>query len=320
MQQTRVVQGLPYYNKFVEHFKKIEELAEADEQEVLRLWQGLGYYSRARNLHKCAKIVAKNFDGNFPFGYKNLIKLPGIGKYTAAAIASFAFGEKVAAVDGNVYRVLSRVYGIDADISTGKGQKVFEEWANDIIPDQQPDTFNQALMEFGAMQCTPKSPSCGDCVFRVECYARSNNMQGDLPVKSTRVKVQNRYFHYLVFKDGQKLAMKKRSGQDIWKGLYDFHLFESDESQDMDVLIEVDSLLKNVKDFISDVEISADYKHILTHRIINARFFTFFLKPGYDKALDKLMKEYELQFFSEKDIAELPKPVLVSRYLNGTIF
>ncbi|GAA0892179.1 A/G-specific adenine glycosylase [Fulvivirga kasyanovii] len=318
LQQTRVVQGLPYYNRFVEHFEKIDELAAANEQEILRLWQGLGYYSRARNLHKCAKIVAENLGGKFPFGYKNLLKLPGIGKYTAAAIASFAFKERVAVIDGNVYRVLARVYGISDDISSGTGQRRFEELANELIPEDQPDVYNQAIMEFGATHCTPKSPACAECIFNIECHARIHDLQKELPVKLGKVKVKNRYFHYIVFKRGNDMAMKQRQDNDIWRGLYDYMLYEHDEFRDFDQLVNNDKFLSDLAPYIKEVEVSADYKHVLTHRRLHARFFTVDLER-HEEVLSKISRQ-GLQFFDHDDIHELPKPVLVSRYLNDTIF
>lgn len=318
LQQTRVAQGLPYFNNFVKHFDKIETLAASNEQDILRLWQGLGYYSRARNLHKCAKIIAENFDGKFPIGYKNLLKLPGVGKYTAAAIASFAHKERVAVVDGNVYRVLSRVFGIEADISTGKGQLVFEKLANEIIPEEQHDVYNQAIMEFGAMHCTPKSPGCSDCVFNVECYARTYGKQKELPVKSGKVKVQNRFFHYLVLKSNGSMAMKKRLSNDIWRGLFDYMLFEDSEFRNFDWLVSNYKPLAALTPYIKEIDISPDYKHVLTHRRLHARFFTLDLEQN-EKA-NAIITELGLKFFDEDAVHDLPKPVLVSRYLNDTIF
>ncbi|MBL6447484.1 A/G-specific adenine glycosylase [Fulvivirga sp. 29W222] len=318
LQQTRVAQGLPYYNKFVKHFEKIGDLAAASEQEILRLWQGLGYYSRARNLHKCAKIVAENLQGNFPFGYKNLLKLPGVGKYTAAAIASFAYKEPVAVIDGNVYRVLSRIFGIDDDISSGIGQRKFEKVANELISEEQPDVYNQAIMEFGATHCTPKSPACGDCIFNMECYARIHGQQKELPVKLGKVKVKSRYLHYLVFKNGEDMAMKQRKGNDIWKGLFDYMLFEESGFRDFDWLAGNNEFLDELTPYIKEVNISKDYKHVLTHRKLYARFFAIDLDQKEEVL--SMIKRQGLRFFSHDDIHELPKPVLVSRYLNDTIF
>ncbi len=196
LQQTRVAQGLPYYQAFTEKFPTVWDLSKADERVVLRTWQGLGYYSRARNLHKCAKIICDNYRGQFPNNYKDLLALPGVGPYTAAAIASFAFGEIKAVVDGNVYRVLSRFFGVHDDIATGPGQKKFAELAQSLISQEKPELYNQGNMEYGAIQCTPKSPNCHGCVLEDSCVAYHQHLQHQLPVKSKKVKVRERYFYY----------------------------------------------------------------------------------------------------------------------------
>ncbi|UII28443.1 A/G-specific adenine glycosylase [Fulvivirga maritima] len=319
LQQTRVIQGLPYYEKFIETFENVSELAAADEQTVLRLWQGLGYYSRARNLHKCAKEIDKKFKQNFPKDSKSLIKLPGIGKYTSAAIASFAFKEKVPVIDGNVYRVLARVFGLDADIANGSGQKKFEELAWKLIPDKNPDTYNQAIMEFGALHCTPKSPACEDCIFRLECFAFQNDKQDQLPVKTKKVKVKNRYFNYMVFiGDDGEMILNKRGESDIWTGLYDYPMSETSDFLELDELVNKEPILGKLKPYITSVEVSKDYKHILTHRRIYARFFTF--KLNITTEVKSLLSNKNMIFYNEEQVHDLPKPVLVSRYLNDAIF
>lgn len=318
LQQTRVAQGLPYYNRFVENFADVRELAAADEQVILRLWQGLGYYSRARNLHNCAKEVAGNLGGNFPKSYKKLLKLPGIGKYTAAAIASFAFGERVPVVDGNVYRVLSRIYGMHDDIAAGPGQEAFRQLAAQLVSETQPDLYNQAIMEFGAIHCTPKNPDCGSCIFNLECEARRQNLQHILPVKSKKVKVKNRYFNYIVLKQQSKMALKKRMHDDIWKGLYDYLLVESPDFIGYKELLHEHTGLDQLAPHVRNVDISADYRHVLTHRRIFARFYT--ISFADDAPLAGVLEQYQLKFFDEQAVYQLPKPVLVSRYLNDTIF
>ncbi len=314
LQQTRVDQGMPYYFRFIEKFKTIRDLAKADERDVLRVWQGLGYYSRARNLHKCAKIIISKHQGEFPSTYVDLLKLPGVGPYTAAAIASFAFKEKAAVVDGNVYRVLSRVFGIEDDIASGKGQKVFQEKANELISEIYPDDYNQGIMEFGALHCTPKKPKCSECIFGIECFARENNRQTDLPVKTKKTKVRKRYFNYLVVQLEEKLLLTERTEKDIWQGLYDFPLVESDR------LLDLDDLLKNdFSEFFShaeEVEISKDYKHILSHQQIYARFFELKLKKKASINFNQLINR---EFFTRSKVLELPKPVLISAYLNESV-
>ena len=221
LQQTRVKQGLPYYEKFVETYPTVQELAEADEQNVLRLWQGLGYYSRARNLHAAAKFVHQELAGKFPENYQDLLKMKGVGQYTASAIASFAYNEKVAVVDGNVFRVLARVFGVDTDIASHRGAKEFGALASFLLPNNQTDEYNQGIMEFGALQCTPQKPNCMYCPMQSGCVAFQEGKQKELPVKIKKIKIKNRYFHYLIFeyqKDGATyLALKKRVGKDIWK-------------------------------------------------------------------------------------------------------
>ena len=205
----------------------IEDLASAPEQEVLRLWQGLGYYSRARNLHACAKSIVQTFGGKFPEDYQQLLKLKGVGPYTAAAIASFAFKIPVPVVDGNVFRVLSRIFGLYHDISTNTGKRSFVELGMQLISHDQPDSYNQAIMEFGALHCTPQLPNCQECIFSTDCFAFQKGHQKELPVKSKKVKVTNRYFNYLVIPYNGGLFMRPRKAKDIWQGLYDFHLLET---------------------------------------------------------------------------------------------
>ncbi len=307
LQQTRVVQGLPYYLKFVEKFPSVAALASASEQEVLRLWQGLGYYTRARNLHKCAKQVVRLYNGSFPENYSELLKLPGIGEYTAAAIASFSYKEPVAVVDGNVFRVLSRVFGIDLEINRPEGKKHFTQVANDIISHQNPDLHNQAMMEFGATHCTPKSPRCEECIFKVSCFAFQKNMVNDLPVKVKSKASQKRFFHYLVVRKGKSLAMTLRDQKGIWYGLYDFPLIEKKRAVKIEKILSEDLKWKSKK---SKPEISNSYKHILSHQIITAKFIIL----PFSEISVALKKK--LKFYSPKQMAELPKPVLISRFLH----
>ena len=196
LQQTRVAQGLPYFNAFVNKFPTVVDLANAPEEEILRTWQGLGYYSRARNLHACARAIVNERNGQFPDNYKDLLHLKGVGPYTAAAIASFAYKEQIAVVDGNVYRVLARFFGLDVDISSHQGKKDFGQLANKLIPKHSPDQYNQAIMEFGALQCVPKKPNCEQCPISSECYAFQNGLVETLPVNEKKVKVKSRYFLY----------------------------------------------------------------------------------------------------------------------------
>ena len=313
LQQTRVVQGLPYYEKFVTRFPTVFELAAATEQEVLRLWQGLGYYSRARNLHACAKMVVEDYEGQFPGTYVELLKLKGVGRYTAAAIASFAFDQPAAVVDGNVYRVLSRVFGIDDDIASTKGARVFEQRANELISKNEPADYNQGIMEFGAIQCTPVNPSCGICPISENCYAYNHNAQGRLPVKTKKVKVKTRHFAYLVFTDGDRYFMKERGPKDVWQGLYDFHLVESKSAPDAEQIMA--ELAKKSTNPVLLADESAEYKHILTHQRIFAKFYQVKVHD-----LSWLEAADELKAYSLEEMVELPKPKLIQNYLEDAIF
>ena len=313
LQQTRVQQGLPYYNSFLNTFPTIKKMAEASEKDILSLWQGLGYYSRARNLHKTAQIVQHTYKGVFPKTYKELLLLKGVGPYTAAAIASFAYKEKVAVVDGNVYRVLARIFGVYEDITQNSSKKTFAELAQGLIPEKQPDIYNQAIMEFGALHYTPSDPDCEHCPFAGICIANSTGDQAILPVKTKQSKKQERFFQYFIFTYDNKLLMKERTGKDIWQGLFEFLLIESDK------LEALSSLLKKIngvakKDVLFE---SPLYKHILSHQILHARFYHI----QADKKLFHLLKEkYKLESIDKAEINDTPKPVLLSKFLKDHKF
>ncbi len=310
LQQTRVAQGLPYYYAFVETYPSVKDLALAPEEEVLRLWQGLGYYSRARNLHACAKSIWFEMNGVFPKTYDELLKLKGVGSYTASAIASFAYGEVKAVVDGNVFRVLARYFGIDTDIASSKAKKEFEALANQIIPIDQPGEFNQAMMDFGARLCTPKNPSCESCPVNSSCFALIYNIVSELPVKINKVKIKERYFHYYVIKCGEKWVWKKRTSGDIWEGLFDFPQEESIHELQTPT-IEIPSATKaNTQRF------PKNYRHILSHQRLNAVFSE--VEIG-EENLDKLEDWCENEGFvlvAEDKIEYLAKPKLIVNFLN----
>jgi A/G-specific adenine glycosylase len=228
LQQTRVAQGLPYFLRFTEAFPTVNDMAAAPEEQVLKLWQGLGYYSRARNLHATAKQVAFEMGGRFPESYAGLLKLKGVGDYTAAAIASISYGEAVPVVDGNVYRVLARVFGIEADISTPSAKKIFTAHAASLMPVGRAADFNQAMMEFGALQCVPKNPDCSVCIFNKDCVAFNTGRVAGLPVKLRKQKVTDRFFNYIIIKDANgHTKVTRRSQKGIWHGLYEFPLLET---------------------------------------------------------------------------------------------
>lgn len=314
LQQTRVNQGLPYYLRFVDRFPNVKSLAAATEQEVLRLWQGLGYYSRARNLHRCAKAIVEEHGAIFPQSFEGLKGLVGIGDYTAAAIASISFREKVAVVDGNVFRVLSRIFGIDTEINSGAGKRAFTALANELISDKHPDLHNQAMMEFGAMFCTPKNPDCEQCIFRVTCVAAARNMQHLLPVKAKAKKARHRYFTYVVVRKGKSLLMKRRDTTDIWGGLFDFLLLEDEIQQNEANILKDMKRLYSIDVSTSDAHFSGIYKHVLSHQVIFSRFIVIKGTADFGLAGEKF------KFYSPKQIAALPKPVLISRFLEDLQF
>jgi A/G-specific adenine glycosylase len=311
LQQTRVAQGLPYYEEFVKTFPTVFDLAKAPEQKVLRLWQGLGYYSRARNLHACAKEIVKNYKGVFPNSFDELKKLKGVGPYTAAAIASIAFRESVAVVDGNVFRVLARVFGIDKDIASDEGKKYFFSLANELIDSNRPDLFNQAVMEFGALHCTPKNPKCDECIFSKNCEALKGNLQGILPIKSKKLKVKTRFLNYFVIHSSRKTFMRQRNGKDIWKGLYDFYLIETPRSKKLELFLQKDELLRKSR----VIRESKVLTHILSHQKLKVKFID--VEKKFSKKDEQLAKKIGLKLFTSKEISKLPKPILIDRFLRS---
>jgi len=309
LQQTRVKQGLPYYLKFVKQYQTVADLASAAEKDVLRLWQGLGYYSRARNLHRCAQLVTKEYHGKFPTTYKELIKLPGIGDYTASAIASFAFHQPEPVVDGNVFRVLARIFGIKQDISKPQTRSTFKELSGLHQQSASAADYNQAIMEFGALQCTPKSPLCGQCVMGDFCYANSTSLQSELPQKKSKVKVRDRHIHYYLLRYEDRVLMRQRTSKDIWQGLYDFLSFEPDQDGVKAPPIFEGSLVG---------EPTSPYRHRLSHQLIHAQFSEVRLSQQQD--LENYKTRYDLQEFRLNELHDLPKPILIHKYLKATIF
>ena len=268
MQQTRVQQGLPYYETFVKKFPTVHHLAKAKEDVIMKIWQGLGYYSRARNLHHSAKFISKNLKGVFPNEFPEIKKLKGIGDYTAAAIASFAFNKPHPVVDGNVFRVLSRYFGIKTPIDSTKGRQEFYKKAKVLLDKKNPGIFNQAIMEFGAMQCIPQNPDCEKCPLKKNCRALANNMVSSLPLKSKKHKIRIRYFNYLVIRKNEKILIRKRTENDIWKNLYDFPMIETKKNVSYSQIKKI--LEINPKYVILNTKY---FKHILSHQIIFANFW-----------------------------------------------
>ena len=276
LQQTRVAQGLPYFLRFIDAFPTIFDLAKAHEEQVLKLWQGLGYYSRARNLHKTAQQIAFEFDGVFPNNFLNLLKLKGIGEYTAAAIASFSFNESVPVVDGNVFRVLSRYFDIGTDISSSAAKKEFTALANELLPKGSANLFNQAIMEFGALQCVPKNPDCENCVLNQSCLALQRKKVAQLPVKLKKTKVTKRYFNYLIFiDDNQNTLIQKRTDKGIWHNLYEFPLIETENPETDEVILKLIQSQKIITNPLQDENIVASERiiHKLSHQHLNIKFW-----------------------------------------------
>ncbi|WP_075340500.1 A/G-specific adenine glycosylase [Tenacibaculum agarivorans] len=305
LQQTRVAQGLPYFLKFSEAFPSVFDLAKADEGYVLKLWQGLGYYSRARNLHFTAKFIADELNGEFPKDYKGLLKLKGVGDYTASAIASICYNEPVAVVDGNVYRVLSRYFGIAMPINSTKGVKEFKELAQSLIDQRDPGMYNQAIMDFGAMQCKPKSPDCTSCPLSESCVALEKNLVDTLPVKEKKIKIKHRYFNYLVVISDKQTVIHERVGKGIWQGLFEFPLIETQKSIEIEELVNDE---KFITLFSNEVNIklhnNENIIHKLSHQHLHTKFWVIETNSIKGKSI------------SWKEIMSYPVPVLIHNFLK----
>lgn len=311
LQQTRVNQGLPYYMKFTEAFPTVFDLANASEEQVLKLWQGLGYYSRARNLHFTAKEISLKYNGNFPDSYKTLLQLKGVGEYTAAAIASFSYKEVVPVVDGNVYRVLSRVFDIKSDIASSSTKKEFFQLSQSLISTKDPDVYNQAIMEFGALQCVPQNPICESCVLNHTCLAKKNNTVKELPFKSKKTKVRDRYFNYAVIKDSRNyIVFQQRLSKDIWQNLYEFPLIETAEEINTAKFL---TLLK-VNDF-ADLKIKniIENDHLNTiHKLTHQKLYINFRIVEVEDILPNAV--------NTDDFSRFPLPTAINNYINQLDF
>lgn len=308
LQQTRVVQGIEYFYRFTEAFPDVESLANADENEVLKLWQGLGYYSRARNLHHSAKQIMSEFNGVFPDNHDDILKLKGIGEYTSAAIASFAFGQAYPVLDGNVFRFLARYFGIETPVNTSEGKKQFSQIANELLDKKYPGLFNQSIMEFGALQCKPASPDCSSCPLMSSCFAYKNKKTALLPVKIKSKPVKIRHFNYLFIEHENYVYLKQRSGNDIWKNLYDFPLIETDVPLNRNS-IEQHSEWKSIFNK-TNFSIQNDIfyiEHQLSHRLIKAVFWKICLKGKKDLPFIKV---------PESDLFKFPVSRLIELFLE----
>ena len=286
LQQTRVAQGLPYYIAFTTAFPSVFDLANANEEQVLKLWQGLGYYSRARNLHKTAQTIAFDNKGVFPDNYNGLLKLKGVGNYTAAAIASFSYNEVVPVLDGNVYRVLSRYFDIETDISSASAKKDFFQLAANLIPTDNPAVFNQAIMEFGALQCVPKSPNCGECVFNNSCLALQKKKVNLLPIKLKKQKVRNRFLNYIIYIDNYNSSfIQKRTEKGIWYNLYEFPIIETEKTETTQFI--VSNLNSKLKIRTINEMNPIPIVHKLSHQQLHIKFWKVHVEGKLEGGLER---------------------------------
>lgn len=311
LQQTRVATATDYFNRFINQYPTVSDLALADEREVLKLWQGLGYYSRARNLHATAKIIHIEYKGVFPNTYKEILKLKGIGTYTAAAISSFAFNLPYAALDGNVFRVLSRIYGIDKPIDTGEGKKLFQKLANETMGNARPEIYNQAIIEFGALQCIPRNPKCEICPVQANCLAFGDGQVDQLPLKSKQIKTKNRYFYYLFLSCKNRFIIEKREGKDIWENLYQYPLIESDKAISTEELLQTSKwkgLFENKE--LAIHSICDKVVHKLSHQNLHTTIIHINMN------IDQLKNNSSFQIIKYSDIDNYPFPKPIENHLS----
>lgn len=309
LQQTRVEQGRNYYNNFVNTFPDVHKLAGAAETKVFKLWEGLGYYTRCRNLVFSAKYISKELGGKFPDTYEGIKALKGVGPYTAAAISSFAYNLPHAVVDGNVFRVLARVFGVNKNTDSADGKKYFNSLAEEVLDKKSPGIYNQAIMDFGAVICKPAAPLCADCIFKKYCYAFRNNKVSVLPAKEKRISIKKRWFYYLVLEYKNQIAIRQRNKKDIWQGLYEFLLIEEKTDTEMEKTLKIagknDWISK--KDEISSV--SPVYKQQLSHQLITGQFIKV-----------KMAKKIAGEFFwvDKHELGKYAFPQLLNQYLKNT--
>jgi A/G-specific adenine glycosylase len=310
LQQTRVQQGLDYYNRFIRAWPDVKSLATAKEQEVYKMWEGLGYYSRCRNLIASAKYIHEELHGKFPLKYEEILSLKGIGTYTAAAIASFAYNQPYAVLDGNVFRVLARFFGIQTAVDTSQGKKLFGNLAADLLDKKKPAEYNQAIMDFGAVVCKPLQPLCSECPLQVECIAFRKNLTDKLPLKEKSIKRRERFFNYVLIELNNKLYVNQRTEKDIWQNLYEFILLETTTLMPEKSLLKMPEFtsLVNKANFTID-KISETFIQKLTHQTITGRFIHITLKnppPSLNK----------YKAVSRKELALLPFPKFIASYLE----
>ncbi|MFW5879947.1 MAG: A/G-specific adenine glycosylase [bacterium] len=310
LQQTRINQGMEYYHSFIEKFPDVFSLAGADISEVLNIWQGLGYYSRARNMHHAARTIVNNYNGIFPENYESILQLKGVGQYTAGAIASIAFNESVPAIDGNVKRVISRVYEIYDNPDKPSGHRIIYEKVLNILRDDKPGEINQALMDLGSMVCKPKSPLCNQCPLSDICLANLKGIAEKLPVKNRKLKTKNRFFYYCIISCGENLVINHRREKDIWQLMYDFPLIETNEKLEEDILYKSISKKFFNKEEVIITKISPEIIHVLSHQRIHTRFIHLVSKSLKNAAFS------EYFIINKYKISDYPVPRLIHRYLE----
>jgi A/G-specific adenine glycosylase len=310
LQQTRVEQGLEYYQRFVQKFPDIRQLAKANDKLIFKLWEGLGYYSRCRNLISTARFISEDLGGRFPRTFDDIRQLRGVGPYTAAAISSFAFNLPHAVIDGNVSRVLSRVFGINKPIDSTEGKKIIASLAGQLLDKNEPGVYNQAIMDFGAVVCKPVAPLCSACVFKKICLAFRNDHVKKLPLKSKRILIKERWFYYFVLSHENRLVIQQRTANDIWNQLYEFPLIEGNETKKIENIINEavkSGWLKNRRYAV--INISPAYKQRLSHQLINARFIQIKLNGKANLKDDQLL-------VTSTQLTRFPFPRLINEYLN----
>ena len=322
LQQTRVEQGLNYYNKFIKTFPDVHQLAKAKDSKVFKLWEGLGYYTRCRNLIATARYISKELNGKFPNTYEAIKALKGIGPYTAAAISSFAFNLPNAVLDGNVFRVLARVFGIDKPIDSTEGKKYFSALANELLDKKQPGLFNQAIMDFGAVVCKPVAPLCSSCIYKKKCSAFINNRVNELPVKEKKIIIRKRWFYYLLFEyknepdpsiktQDYRVAIRQRTGKDIWRDLYEFPLIESaKELGEKSILQQAENKKWLLKKNYEVLDVSPLFKQQLSHQLIAGRFIKL-------RVTQKPKMEKDWIWVVKNKAGRYAFPQFINQYLRG---
>lgn len=311
MQQTRIAQGTPYYLKFVNKYPQIEDLAAAEEDEVMSMWQGLGYYSRARNMRNTAKTIVSEYAGIFPDNYKEILQLKGVGPYTAAAIVSFAYNQPYAVVDGNVIRVITRLYGIESAIDEKQTLHQIQEIVNQAIKKSEPKIFNQAIMDFGAQYCTPTNSQCDSCIFTNQCIANQKGLVKSIPKAKRKIKIKKRYFHYFAIQQQGKIVFVKRQESDIWQGLYTMPMIEQDNDQELSIHEIKKNLKLTEKTHVNVTTYEDIKKQKLSHQEIIARFYYVAIQK---KANFELSSKYV--WIGKEDIDNIGKPRIIDLFLK----